>query len=206
MSPPRLQLLDLRPARLQPVNLSLAAGDTLALHGPSGAGKSLLLRAIADLDPNSGEVLLDGTPRSVFKPPEWRRAVMLVPAESHWWHPTVRDHADTWPADLLHALGFDTDVLAWETRRLSSGERQRLALIRALARQPKVLLLDEVTANLDNDNTARVEQIIAAYQRAQQAAILWVSHDPAQRRRVARREAEVRAGHVTERDLAEAKP
>lgn len=198
MSTPRLQLKALHPALLQPVDLTLQAGETLALHGPSGAGKSLLLRAIADLDPNEGEALLDGTPRSRIKVPDWRRAVMLIPAESHWWADTVRPHATHWDITRLQALGLDDKILDWETRRLSSGERQRLALLRALALSPAVLLLDEVTANLDDDNTAQVEKLLLSYQQDQAAAILWVSHDPDQRARIAQRSAKISDGAVTE--------
>ena len=198
MSTPRLQLVGLHPPQLRPVDLALQPGETLALHGPSGAGKSLLLRAIADLDPNEGEALLDGTPRSQFKVPDWRRAVMLVPAESHWWADTVRPHAERWDHATLQALGFDQQVLDWEVRRLSSGERQRLALARALPLRPAVLLLDEITANLDDSNAERVEQLLRDYQRDSGAAILWVSHDPDQRARIARRQARVADGAVTE--------
>jgi ABC-type iron transport system FetAB ATPase subunit len=75
-------------------------------------------------------------------------------------------------------------VLSWSVARLSTGERQRLALIRLLAQGPEVLLLDEATANLDPSNSARVEAIVGAYRGTQSAAVLWVSHDPAQRRRL----------------------
>jgi ABC-type iron transport system FetAB ATPase subunit len=194
----RLRLAGLHPPLLRPVDLAVARGETLALHGPSGAGKSLLLRAIADLDPNEGEAFLDGRPRSGFRAPDWRRAVTLVPAESHWWHDLVRLHAASWDSGLLQALGFDAQVLDWETRRLSSGERQRLALARALSLQPPVLLLDEATANLDNSNTARVERLLHDYQRDNGAAILWVSHDPEQRARIARRCARIADGGLEE--------
>jgi ABC-type iron transport system FetAB ATPase subunit len=194
----RLQLAGLHPPLLRPVDLRVAAGETLALHGPSGAGKSLLLRAIADLDPNAGEAFLDGKPRSAFKGPEWRRAVMLVPAESHWWDDQVRPHAEHWDLATLAVLGFDADVLDWQTPRLSSGERQRLALVRALSLRPPVLLLDEATANLDDSNTRRVEQLLRDYQHDNSAAILWVSHDPAQRARIAHRRAYIGDGAVTE--------
>jgi len=196
MSEPRLHLAGLHPPLLQPVDLAIAAGETLALHGPSGAGKSLLLRAIADLDPNTGEAFLDGRPRSAFRSPDWRRAVMLIPAESHWWADTVRPHAGSWDLPLLQALGFDGDVLDWDTARLSSGERQRLALARALTMQPPVLLLDEITANLDDSNTGHVEQLLRDYQHDHGAAILWVSHDPAQRGRMASRSAHIADGRL----------
>jgi putative ABC transport system ATP-binding protein len=70
--------------------------------------------------------------------------------------------------------------------RLSTGERQRLALARLLALRPQVLLLDEATANLDPSNRDRVEDLIQYYRREQGAAVLWVSHDPDQRRRLTR--------------------
>jgi ABC-type iron transport system FetAB ATPase subunit len=68
--------------------------------------------------------------------------------------------------------------------RLSSGEKQRLALLRLLANQPRVLLLDEPTANLDPQNTRRVEAMIAAYREARGAAVVWISHDREQAARV----------------------
>lgn len=187
-----------RTAKLAPLDLALYPTETLALHGPSGAGKSLLLRAIADLDPNEGDIALDGKPRRHFSPADWRRQVMLVPAESHWWADTVRAHAADWSKEGLKHFGFEPDVLDWDVHRLSSGERQRLALLRALSHSPDVLLLDEPTANLDAHNTAQTETWLARYQSAQQASLIWVSHDQDQRERVAQRLAEIRDGKVTE--------
>ena len=80
------------------------------------------------------------------------------------------------------------ECMEWQVSRLSSGERQRLGLARLLALQPRVLLLDEPTANLDAANTRRVEACLDDYRRGHQAAVLWVSHDPDQRGRVASRE------------------
>ena len=198
MSIPRLQLEGLHPPLLRPVDLVLEAGETLALSGPSGAGKSLLLRAIADLDPNEGEAYLDGVARSQFRSPDWRRSVMLVPAESHWWADTVQPHSAQWDMQALDAVGFGSDVLDWEIHRLSSGERQRLALVRALSLQPPVLLLDEVTANLDTTNTRLAEALLNGYQARHRAAILWISHDDEQRERIAGREALVRDSQLVE--------
>lgn len=86
---------------------------------------------------------------------------------------------------LLARLGFAPDVLDWEVPRLSTGERQRLALARLLHNGPEVLLLDEATANLDPSNRTQAEQVIDDYRRKRQAAVLWVSHDPEQRHRLA---------------------
>jgi ABC-type iron transport system FetAB ATPase subunit len=182
-----LRLEGLHPRLLQPVDLRIDAGGLTFVSGPSGAGKSLLLRAVADLDPNHGEVYLDGIARSALSAPEWRRRCGLLPAESGWWAERVGAH---FPGDgaaqhgLLAALGFDADVLGWEVARLSTGERQRLALARLLAHRPEALLLDEATANLDPSNCGLVEAVIDDYRARHKAAVLWVSHDPAQRSRL----------------------
>ena len=181
-------------------DLRIAEGACTALSGPSGSGKTLLLRAIADLDEAEGEVWLDQQPRSAMSGPQWRRCVTYLAAESYWWDALVRRHADRWRTGDLRALGFNADVLDAEVQRLSSGERQRLALARALAHSPGVLLLDEPTANLDQANTERVEQLIADWRRRTGGCVLWVSHDGAQRSRVATREYEIREGVVRQAD------
>jgi ABC-type iron transport system FetAB ATPase subunit len=192
---PLLQVRNLNTDFIRGIDLEIPRRHCLGLHGDSGSGKTLLLRALADLDINQGEVLLKGVPREDFNGPEWRRRVALLPAESHWWDDNVGVHASSWPMSVLTALGFEEDVLQWQTGRLSSGEKQRLALARMLANRPRVLLLDEPTANLDSDNTEAVENIIREYLDAEQAAALWVSHDPAQLQRVANKQALMRQGH-----------
>ncbi len=163
---------------LGPFNLTIKAGETVSLSGSSGAGKSLLLRALADLDPHVGEVFLEGKSSQSWPAPEWRRQVALLPAESQWWHDTVGEHLQS-PLDqeMLSVLGFDNQVLSWSITRLSSGEKQRLAILRLLQNRPKVLLLDEPTANLDPENSQRVENLLLNYQRQNRTAILWVTHD-----------------------------
>ena len=197
-----LRIRALHTALLAAVDLDIEAGELVFLSGPSGAGKSLLLRAIADLDPNSGEVWCGDIARSSVPAPVWRRRVGLLPAESGWWDERVGGHllaavergGDLEP--LLTRLGFGPEVLEWEIRRLSTGERQRLALARLLLHQPEVLLLDEATANLDPDNRGRVEAVIADYRAEQAAAVLWVSHDPEQRRRMNGRRLVIQDGHL----------
>ena len=85
--------------------------------------------------------------------------------------------------------------------RLSSGEKQRLALMRLLANRPQVLLLDEPTANLDPENTRRVEAVITEYRRAHKAVVIWVSHDPEQVTRVANRYYEMTNGALQSREI-----
>lgn len=194
-----LKLENFAPDVLAPFDLSVESGESLSLTGPSGSGKSLLLRAVADLDPHQGEAWLDGRASHDFTPPQWRRQVGYLPAESHWWSPLVGDHFPDPDAALVQALGLPPEVFDWKVGRLSSGERQRLAVARMLGARPRVLLLDETTANLDGINTDRVEKVIRDYQDATGAALLWVSHDPAQRERVARRHLEIHNGRLEER-------
>jgi putative ABC transport system ATP-binding protein len=189
-----LRLATLVHPLLDPVDLTVAAGESVFLSGPSGSGKSLLLRAIVDLDPHQGEVWLGTESRSSMPAPLWRRRVGLLPAESAWWADTVGEHLPWQTSNpgsdspaikaWLERLGFGIDVLGWAVARLSTGERQRLALVRLLAQRPEALLLDEATANLDPLNRDRVEALVATYRTEVDAAILWVSHDREQRVRV----------------------
>lgn len=179
-----LQVINLSGTGFGPVDLALEKGRCLCLSGPSGAGKSRLLRAIADLDPHRGELLLDGNPNTEMPPCAWRRRVGLLPAESGWWAERVGDHFENGiSAETVKQLGFDADIFDEPVDHLSSGQKQRLALLRLLANQPDVLLLDEPTANLDPVNTRRVEVLLARVMRAG-TALLWISHDPDQITRV----------------------
>ncbi len=173
----------------EPASFVVGSGECVGLAGESGSGKSLLLRAIVDLDSHQGEVSLGGEARSGMSAPEWRRRVGMLPAESRWWFDEVRPH---FPAGvdegLLEKLGLPgAEVLGWEVRRLSAGERQRLALARLLARRPEALLLDEPTANLDGRSAERVEEVVARYREQRSAPVLWVGHSAGQLRRVADR-------------------
>jgi putative ABC transport system ATP-binding protein len=198
-STPILQVRDLRTHHLKPASLALSAGECIAVRGPSGGGKTLLLRAIADLDPNEGLVCLDGRDRSTIAGPEWRRLVGYMPAEPGWWTDTVGEHFSEWTAALAFAreLGFPEESKAWPISRLSTGERLRLALIRALMVRPKVLLLDEPTAALDPASVAAVESLITTRVKAG-LAVLWVTHDAEQAKRIAHRLLVVRGGQVRE--------
>jgi len=170
-----------------PLSLTLKDGQCVAILGKSGSGKSLFLRAVADLDPNDGQVLLNGTERARMTAYEWRRKVALVPAESGWWADTVGEHFDKTPEifkALLSSLDLPPEILSWQVSRLSTGERQRLALVRALLLQPKVLMLDEPTATLDAQTTARVEAVIRQ-QLEKGVSVILITHEVQQAARLA---------------------
>jgi ABC-type iron transport system FetAB ATPase subunit len=179
-----------------PLDFVLHSGECACLSGVSGSGKTLLLRALADLDAHRGEVRLAGRLCGEIAAPQWRGQVGMLPAESAWWHERVGMHFAAARQDWLAALGFTEAALDWRVSRLSSGERQRLALLRMLLKRPEVLLLDEPTANLDQENTRRVEDLLRAYRLETGAAMLWVSHDPAQIGRIAQRHFYLSAGRL----------
>jgi ABC-type iron transport system FetAB ATPase subunit len=179
-----LKIEDLKIPEVEAISLMVGPGECLGLSGDSGCGKTRLLRAIADMDEHGGEVYTDEVAQGDVSGHEWRCRVSLLPAESLWWFDSVGEHFHV-REPQLQALGFGSDVLDWQVSRCSSGEKQRLAVARMLTHSPRVLLLDEPTANLDAKNTVRVESLIQAYLAAHNAMAIWVSHDPAQLARMA---------------------
>ena len=189
----------LRNALVGPFTFSVAEGQCLAMTGASGAGKTLLLRMIADLDPNEGRIMFAGIDRASLGAADWRRLAALVPARSGWWADAVAEHfppereaewRELGAGLLLPETLFDRSI-----EEASTGERQRLALIRALLAEPRLLLLDEPTASLDPVSTQAVEALIAR-RRAAGTTVIWVTHDAAQAGRVGDLTLQMRSGGV----------
>lgn len=188
-APPLLQVRELHRPPLAPLSLEVSAGECLVLRGPSGAGKTLLLRAIADLDPHEGQLILAGQACESMPAPQWRAQVGYLPAEPAWWTEGLAEHFADWPAQapLLRRLLLPENLGEAPVSRLSTGERQRLALLRALEMRPQVLLLDEPTSALDAQATAAVEELLRERQ-DQGLALIWVTHHEAQAQRVGQRQ------------------
>jgi len=155
-----------------------------------------MLRAVADLDPHHGKVFLDDVECNDISPGQWRCMIGLLPAESQWWYETVGEHFGNSDMTLLSDLGFGKDILDHQVIHLSSGERQRLGLIRLLCNQPHALLLDEPTASLDSENTRRVERLIHEFRMQHQAPVIWVSHDSRQIERISDRHFQLIDGNL----------
>jgi putative ABC transport system ATP-binding protein len=155
---------------LDDVSLAIGPGEVIAVRGPSGSGKSTLVRSLATLEPlDGGEVLLGG---AAVSPCDFRRRVAFLAQQPAMFARTVRDNLAMGPAlhgrplddargaALLDAVGLAPSFLEREARTLSGGEKQRVALGRALANDPEVLLLDEPTAALDPETGARIVQLL----------------------------------------------
>lgn len=145
------------PGRLEPMDLTVRAGDLVAIVGPNGGGKTSLLRALAQVEGTVGDVRIAGEPLSILAPNRRSRLVGLLPASREMvWPITVRDlvmlglgsHDAGAVKDALTA--FELDALAGRAvDRLSTGERSRTLLARMFAARPRLMLLDEPLANLD---------------------------------------------------------
>ena len=189
-----LRIEKLKVGALPPLTFEVADGECLVIEGPSGTGKTRLLRAIADLDPAPGMVFLDGAERCELPATDWRASVRYCAAEPGWWTPTARPaFATSAPLNakssarldrLLASVSLDQGALDRPVSLLSTGERQRLALVRSVLDEPKVLLLDEPTGSLDPANAALVEELIK-FQLLARRCIVLVSHDPRQIQRLA---------------------
>jgi putative ABC transport system ATP-binding protein len=194
-----LRVKQLRSAHAGPFELLLDRGACAAITGPSGSGKSLFLRMIADLDPNEGEVWLNERERAAMPAPEWRRQVTYVSAESGWWADTVIEH---FPASsrneieiLSDRLGLRRELVDAPVAQLSTGEKQRLALVRALLPSPAILLLDEPTGPLDEDSVARLEALLQE-RMASGTSIVMVTHDSNQAQRLGSQHYRMMARHM----------
>jgi putative ABC transport system ATP-binding protein len=195
---------------LDSVNFGIARAEVLAVIGPSGAGKSTLLRLLNRLDePTGGIVLLDGQDYRLLPPQTLRRRVGMILQRAYLFPGTVAENVRFGPfqhektigdpeiADLLEQVGLS----GYEDRdaaTLSGGEAQRVAITRALANAPEVLLLDEPTSALDEGSKQSVELLLESLIRKRGLACVWVTHDEAQAGRMADSLLVMEAGRVVE--------
>ncbi len=175
---------------LEPVSFDLNPGEFTLLTGPSGSGKSTLLKIIASLLTQTvGTIRFKGEDIARLKPETYRQQVSYCFQTPTLFGDTVRENLAL-PYEIrgkkmdieivkqwLTRVHLSPDMLDKRTQELSGGEKQRVSLLRNLQFLPDVLLLDEVTSALDEENKQNINQIIAGLVREQQLAVLWVSHD-----------------------------
>lgn len=200
---------------LQPISLSVNAGESLAITGASGSGKSTLLGILAGLDvPSSGEVILNGTNLSQLDE-EGRAAVraqnvgfifqsfQLLPGltalENVMLPLELRGDksAQIKAREFLHRVGLDARVHHYP-QQLSGGEQQRVAIARAFASEPRILFADEPTGNLDSTTGARIIELLFELNRAQGTTLILITHEE-RLAQLCQRRIEIAAGAIVSR-------
>lgn len=176
------------------LDLTLGAGELVAITGPSGSGKTSLLATINGLRPGQGAVTLRGQQPAAIGWPIYRRQVALTPQTPVLIDGTVRDNLNrpftfgcaqaefdaARARTRLDDLGLSEVDLDADARTLSVGQQQRICLVRALLLEPAVLLLDEPTSALDRSSAWKVEDMVSLEVSRRGAAALIVTHDPDQ--------------------------
>lgn len=181
-------------------------GGATAIVGPSGSGKSTLLRLLNRLaEPSAGAISYRGRSLLEYDPLGLRREVSLVPQLPALLEGTVESNL-RYAAELagrkldvgrcLGRAGLGAGFAGRDVSKLSVGEQQRAMLARALAQEPRVLLLDEPTSALDHDARDAIEATLIALRSESDIALIIVSHDPEQARRLADRALRLQAGRV----------
>jgi len=175
---------------LDSVSFSLISGEFKLITGPSGCGKSTLLKIVSSLiDPTRGKIIFAGKAITDIAPEEYRQQVSYCFQTPSLFGDSVYDNIalpyqirkqkpdeKKMQADLVR-FGLPGNMLKKSVNELSGGEKQRISLIRNLQFMPKVLLLDEITSALDEDNKRNVNEIIHQLVAQHGGAGLWVTHD-----------------------------
>jgi len=202
---------------LEEINLKIEAGERWVIAGASGSGKTLLLRSLAMLDPAEGELEWSGEPVGAHNITEYRSCVIYLAQSAAIIDGDVREnlrlplsltmHRDLkWPekevTDWCHRFGKESDFLNRDAHDVSGGEKQIVALIRALMIRPQILLLDEATSALDPKSVKVYEQIVEEWlqEDLNHRATIWVSHSEDQRGRVSDHEVNLSAGKIAGSD------
>lgn len=190
---------------LQDFTLAVGRGERLVLHGPSGSGKTTILRLIAGfLAPDAGDISVGGVLASsgprILVPPERRGLSFVFQDLALWPHMTVSENVD-FPLkamkihrserharveEVLAKVALDGFANSYPTR-LSGGQQQRVALARAIVARPKIILMDEPMANLDEELQANLTDQILALQAELSFTLVYVTHSKEERRRLAGR-------------------
>lgn len=177
---------------------------TSAVLGPSGAGKSTLLRLLNRLaDPEAGRIVFRDQDVREFDPQALRREVCLVPQLPALVEGTVADNlsfavsfgsgVEADPDTLLPLAGLDPSFAERDASQLSVGEQQRVMLARALALEPKVLLLDEPTSHLDEESRDVIEDALSTLRENSGISLILVTHDREQAERLSEHVVELAA-------------
>lgn len=175
---------------LKNISFIVNSGDLFTISGPSGSGKSTLLKLVANmLEKTTGDIIFDGKKIEDYTPTLYRQEVSYFFQSPVLFDQTVKDNLsfpytirqlpfdETRAISLLEDVKLSKDYLEKTIDSLSGGEKQRIAFVRNLLFEPRILLLDEVTSALDQDNSQIIHQIIKKLNKENGITILWITHD-----------------------------
>ncbi|EFR43803.1 ABC transporter ATP-binding protein [Streptococcus pseudoporcinus] len=193
---------------LKKLSFTIDEGDYVSIVGPSGSGKSTLLKLASYLQsPTSGAIIFDGKSLEDYNPIELRQAISYCFQTPHLFGDKVKDNIQfpyeirhlsldqTRVKELFELFKMDLSYLEQDVKKLSGGEKQRIALIRQLLFEPRLLLLDEVTSALDSVNKEIVENVIASLHN-KGITILWITHDSSQSKKYANKRLTIVSGEL----------
>lgn len=198
---------------LNKINFDIHKGDFISIVGPSGGGKSTLLKLCCHLiSPSSGRILYNNKDLNDYNPTILRREIAYCFQTPILFGESVLDNLkfpyqirnikydEEHIKNLLLKFKLNIELLKSEIKNLSGGEKQRIALIRAMLFKPQIILLDEITSSLDVENTIIVETIIKSFN-DEGITILWVTHNPMQSRKYANKVLRIEQGEIKSLEL-----
>ena len=185
---------------LQDISFEIDSGDILGVIGGSGSGKTSLFRTINLLQtPTEGSILYNDKDVLSYPPTTLRREIGYVFQKTHLFGGTVEDNLlypyelmqqkPDWQEikDFIGKANLPQDVIKKKPNELSGGEQQRIALIRSLIVHPRILLLDEITASLDEYSSAVIEKLILEQNQNRNVTILFISHNSGHTKQLAKK-------------------
>lgn len=195
---------------LNNISFSLQVGDRVGILGPSGSGKSSLFRLLNLLiSPTQGQILYKNKNIQKSNPIQLRRRIGYILQKPYLFGTTVQENL-RYPYELLgkkpdfaeisnylDKVKLPQSTLEKKNTALSGGEQQRIALIRSLLIKPEIILLDEVTAALDEENTLLLENLITQEQNLHHLTLLFITHHQEQAKRLAHKILYLEGGQMT---------
>ncbi|MBO0475925.1 ATP-binding cassette domain-containing protein [Vagococcus sp. DIV0080] len=175
---------------LSDISFDVKKGELITISGPSGSGKSTLLKLIATMIPKtSGEIIFKEKKIEDYSPTDYRKDVSYFFQNPVLFGETVKDNLifpyeirnltfdESRAITLLESVQLDKSFIDKKVTDLSGGEKQRVAFVRNLLFPPELLLLDEVTSALDEENSRIIKEMIVKLNQEDHLTVLWVTHD-----------------------------
>lgn len=204
---------DCKTTIINDLSLCIEKNDFISIVGPSGSGKSTFLKLCSNLiSPSKGTILFHDNNYITYDSVQLRKKIAYCFQTPYLFGNKVIENLN-FPFEirdkvpnlnqmytLLSKFNLEKSILSKDTKNLSGGEKQRIALIRTLLFPPEILLLDEVTSALDNDNCAIVENEISRVH-TEGMTILWITHNQEQSRKKANKLLTIECGKLISQEV-----